>query len=128
MNLNLNGIAQENNFSEIEKNFAENSAGFNQAGINQSRVISELVLGKKLEKITEKIITSNAQQSRKMATLTLALVFVGIVQVFAILLPIYYEQKSNGIKKQCSKIAPSTIEGNTEKNYSACLRSHGLEK
>lgn len=32
------------------------------------------------------------------------------------------------IRARCWAIAPSTIPGNTEKNYQACLRSNGLER
>ena len=56
--------------------------------------------------------------------------FVLIVLVGIAILSFYfywYEWRSSEIRKQCWKIAPSTIEGNTNKNYEACLRDHGLK-
>lgn len=35
--------------------------------------------------------------------------------------------KNIEIRKNCSKIAPSTIGENTDKNYKACIRNNGLE-
>ena len=40
----------------------------------------------------------------------------------------WFEYRPSQIRKMCWRIAPSTIEGNTEKNYKACLIDHGIEK
>ena len=57
--------------------------------MNQSRVVSEFILGKKIETAVDKIIKSNKElaesnkrYSRAMLYLTGALVFVGIAQIF----------------------------------------------
>lgn len=54
-----------------------------------------------------------------------------IVGVFVVILGFcfyWFEYRPGAIKKQCWKIAPSTIEGNTEKNYKACLIDHGISE
>ena len=51
-----------------------------------------------------------------------------IISLLSMFITLYYEEKLSDIRKLCWRIAPSNIEGNTEKNYQDCLRSHGLEK
>lgn len=61
----------------------------NTAAMNQSRIVSEFILGKKIDVAVDKIVTSNKKlsktndrHSRSMRWLTGTLVFVGIMQLF----------------------------------------------
>jgi len=90
MNLDdLNKIFKENEFSEAEKNFILKSETAVTHDMNQSRIVSEFVLGKRIEKAAKEIIDSNeklAESNKKymIGTLILtgALVFVGLIQIF----------------------------------------------
>jgi hypothetical protein len=55
--------------------------------------------------------------------LTTLAVLVGVLFIAVFY---WFEYRPTQIKKNCWRIAPSTIEGNTEKNYQSCLRDYGL--
>lgn len=81
-------IQDRYNFSDEERLLTRLSVTSQTSDINQSRVVSELVLGKKIERATDKIVASNEKlsasnekHSRAMVRLTWALVFVGIIQI-----------------------------------------------
>lgn len=89
MALDINKITTQYNFSEEEKKIMNDSGTANTAAMNQSRIVSEFILGKKIEtaadsiiKSNEKLIVSNEKYSKGMLYLTGALVFVGIVNIF----------------------------------------------
>ena len=89
MALDIKTIKAQYGFSEDEKKIMEDSGTANTAAMNQSRVVSEFILGRKIEMAVDKIIKSNEElaisnkkYSRAMLYLTGALVFVGIVQIF----------------------------------------------
>lgn len=89
-------IIDKYNFSDAEKKFMEDSRQqVTTSDINQSRIISDFILGKKIEGIAEKMITSNEKlatsnekYSKRMLILTGGLVFVGVVQVIVQLIQI----------------------------------------
>lgn len=82
-------LFDEYNFSEAERELALNSKTANDSEMNRFRVISELVLNKRIEKATKDIIDSNEKLAKSnknhlkwIRILTGALVFVGLVQIF----------------------------------------------
>lgn len=86
--MNLQDIFQEHNFSEVEKAFMKESNTATTADMNQSRIVSEFIFGKRIERVTDKIITSNERlsdsnekYSNRMLWLTIVLVFIGVAQV-----------------------------------------------
>ncbi len=98
--MNLKNIFQEHTFSDAEKSFMEESHTATTADMNQSRIVSEFVFGRNLEKVADRIIDSNKkladsneEYSRKMVTLTKALVFVGIAQVIATAVQVFIQWK-----------------------------------
>jgi len=56
------------------------------------------------------------------------LLIVGLILLIGGFAFYWFGYRPSEIRKLCWGIAPSTIEGNTEKNYQACLRDHGLEE
>jgi hypothetical protein len=81
-------LFQEYSFSEAEKKFMQDSNTATTADMNKSRVVSDFVLGKKLEVITDKLIASNkvlsdstGKYSRAMIYLTGGLILVGLLQI-----------------------------------------------
>jgi len=81
-------LFDEYNFSEAEKELAINSKTANTSEMNRSRVISELILNKRIEKATydiinsnKKLAISNEKYSKGLLWLTGGLVFVGLVQI-----------------------------------------------
>ena len=89
MTLDINKITTQYNFSEEEKKIMNDSGTANTAAMNQSRIVSEFILGKKIETATDSIIKSNEKLTasnekylKGMLYLTGALVFVGIVNIF----------------------------------------------
>lgn len=88
--VHIDGVTSD--FSEQEMIFVKSAATGNTAGINQSRVVSDLILGKKIEAAADKMVASskqheesNREHSGRMYWLTWALVFVGGVQAIATL-------------------------------------------
>lgn len=86
--MNLTNITKEYDFSETEMEFLKASATGQTADINQSQIVSNFILSKRLSKMTDKLIAaeeklaeSNTQQSKRLNYLTGALVFVGCVQI-----------------------------------------------
>jgi len=84
----LNKIFEENQFSEAEKNFMLKSETAITHDMNQSCIVSEFVLGKRIEKAAkemidsnEKLASSNEKYSKRMSRLTIAIVFVGVVGI-----------------------------------------------
>ncbi len=135
MYLDYEKIFKEFEFTEAEKEFVTRINLPNVLEVRKSKIVSEIILGKKMEKVTEKIInsnkdlaTSNEKYSKRMLIATVALFLIGAIQVGLQIFQESSNNKNSDLRKTCWKIAPSTIEGNTEKNYLACLRSHGLEK
>ncbi|MEX0931851.1 MAG: hypothetical protein WDZ88_03830 [Candidatus Paceibacterota bacterium] len=89
MALDINRITEQYNFSENEKKIMSDSGTANTAAMNQSRIVSEFILAKKIDIATDRMIESNKKlsesnekYSKAMLYLTGALVFVGIVQIF----------------------------------------------
>lgn len=81
-------LFNEYDFSDAERDLAGKSKTAYTSEMNQSRVISELVLNKRIEKAAKDIISSNeslAKSNRNhlrwVRILTGALVFVGLVQI-----------------------------------------------
>ena len=56
------------------------------------------------------------------------LLILGVLLLVAGFAFYWFEYRPSEIRKMCWRIAPSTIEGNTAKNYQACLIDHGIEK
>lgn len=88
--MDLNKIYEEFKFSENEKEFMKESAKNYTSEISQNRIISEFILGKKIEKSVDKIIScneslakSNEKYARAMIWLTVGLVSVGVMQIIA---------------------------------------------
>ena len=86
--MDLEKIFKEYSFSEVEKQFMRDSKTAFTKDINQSRIISEFILGKRIKRATDKIIRTNKElsasndtYSHRIAYLTGALVFVGIIQI-----------------------------------------------
>ncbi|MCD4761153.1 hypothetical protein K8R42_04605 [bacterium] len=89
MALDINKITEQYDLSEDEKKIMSDSGTANTAAMNQSRIVSEFILGKKIDLAVDKIVASNKElskandnHSRAMRWLTGALVFVGIMQLF----------------------------------------------
>ena len=89
MALDINKITTQYNFSEDEKKIMNDSGTANTAAMNQSRIVSEFILGKKIDiavdniiESNEKLTASNEKYSKGMLYLMGALVFVGIVNIF----------------------------------------------
>lgn len=89
MALDINKITTQYDFSEDERKIMNDSGTANTAAMNQSRIVSEFILGKKIgiaaDRIiesNEKLTASNEKYSKGMLYLTGALVFVGIVNIF----------------------------------------------
>jgi len=87
--MDLQNLFSEYKFSEAEKKFIAESKTPYTSDINQSRIVSEFILGKRIEDATNKIIesnkklaASNEKYAKRMLWLTGALVFVGLVQIF----------------------------------------------
>lgn len=88
MSLNINNIAEHYVFSEEEKKIMADSGTANTAAMNQSRIVSEFILGKKIQSAADRVIESNTilsqsneKYARSMVYLTAALVAIGIIQV-----------------------------------------------
>lgn len=86
--MDLKELFNEHNFSETEKRFIGNAKTSYTSEMNQSRIVSEFILGKKIENATDKIIHSNerlAESNKKhliwIRRLTFALVAVGVMQI-----------------------------------------------
>lgn len=86
--MDLEKIFKEYRFSDIEKQFMRDSGTSAIKDMNQSRIISEFILGKRIKRSTEAVIKTNRElsasndiYSHRIAYLTGALVFVGIIQV-----------------------------------------------
>ncbi len=78
-----------------EQDFIKCSQINNTQDINQSRIISEIILAKTIEQSVKKIISSNNELQKsndkhnvKISRLTMALVFVGFIQAIAIIIQI----------------------------------------
>ena len=81
MSINVEKVVKEYNLSEIEKEIIHGSGTANTAAMNQSRVASELILGKKVEGAVDKMINSNKFHSWAMIGLTGGLLFVGLITI-----------------------------------------------
>jgi hypothetical protein len=88
MRLSLEKVKKELELTEFEQDLLADSKTAQTDEINYTRNISELYLAISLDEIADKIILSNknlaASQDKyanKMFLLTLALVFVGVVQI-----------------------------------------------
>ena len=86
--MKLEHIFKEHEFTEAERIFMNESGTANTADMNQPRVVSELILGKRIEKSSNKVIeadeklaAANQTVSKRMLFLTIALVGVGLVQI-----------------------------------------------
>jgi len=86
--MDAKALIAEYNFSAAERQLIEQANTPTTADMNQSRVLSELVLGKNIQKAADAIIQSNKElalsndeYSARMVGLTRALVFVGAVQI-----------------------------------------------
>jgi len=77
----LNKIFEENQFSEAEKNFMLKSETAITHDMNQSRIVSEFILRKRIEKAAKEIIDSNEKYSKRMLWLTIAIIFIGVVGI-----------------------------------------------
>lgn len=83
-------IIDEYKPSDVERKFIEQSRHqVETSDINQSRIISEFIFGKKIEGVAEKMIISNEKHSQRILYLTMALVFVGVVQIIVQLIQIF---------------------------------------
>jgi len=87
--MDVKDLLKEYKFLEKEKSFINQANTAVTADMNQSRIISEFILGKKIKNATTKIITSNEKlatsnekYTKAMLLLTAGLVFATIVQVF----------------------------------------------
>ncbi|NQU99805.1 MAG: hypothetical protein HQ538_03635 [Parcubacteria group bacterium] len=87
--MNIEKLLDEYKISNDEKTFILRSNTALTADMNQSRIVSEFILGKRIEKATDEIIESNEKLSESnkkytigMLILTGALVFVGLIQIF----------------------------------------------
>lgn len=81
MSIDVEKIAEEYKLSEVDKKIIRDSGTANTAAMNQSRVASELILGKRIEDAVNKVIESNKSHSRAMIYLTGGLLFVGLVTI-----------------------------------------------
>jgi len=86
--MNIEKIIKDANFTKEEKDFLSNLPIERDTVIQTARITSELLLGKKIDTATDKIIssneklaTSNEKYAKRMLWLTGALVFVGIAQI-----------------------------------------------
>ena len=86
--MNIEKLLDKYNASNDEKTFILRSNTPITADMNQSRVVSEFILGKRIEKATEEIINSNKSLAESnenhlkwIRILTCALVGVGIIQI-----------------------------------------------
>lgn len=70
MGLNINIISEQYGFSEDEKKIMLDSGTANIAAMNQSKIVSDFILGQKVEKSADKIILSNEQISSSSEKLT----------------------------------------------------------
>ena len=87
--MNIEKLLDKYGASDDEKTFILRSNTAVTADMNQSRVVSEFVLGRRIEeaankliKSNEKLAKSNERYTRGMLILTVALVFVGLIQIF----------------------------------------------
>ncbi len=81
MSINVEKIVGEYKLSETEKEIIHGSGTANTAVMNQSRVASKIILGKKIENATDKMINSNKFHSWAMIGLTGGLLFVGLITI-----------------------------------------------
>ena len=86
--MKLENIFKEHEFTDTEQSFMLESGTAITASMNQSRVVSEFILGKRIEissnKVVEaqgKLAATNETFSKRMLWLTFALVSVGFVQI-----------------------------------------------
>lgn len=86
--MDLKELFNEYNFSEAEKKFIGRAKTAYTSEMNQSRIVSEFILGKRIEKATKEITKSNkrlAESNKKhliwIRILTFALVAVGVIQI-----------------------------------------------
>jgi len=86
--MNIKKLTGEYGFSEDEIDFMNNSETATTADMNQSRIVSEFILGRKVVQAADKVIgsneklaASNEKYSKRMFWLTAALVSVGAVQI-----------------------------------------------
>jgi hypothetical protein len=86
--MDIKDILKEHEFSDAERVFMEKSYTTITADINQSQVVSELILGKRIEKAARDIIESNRQLSetadrsaRVLVLLTTVLVVISLYQL-----------------------------------------------
>lgn len=97
--MELKEICDDFGLSEKVRNFIEKGKKIeNTAYLNQFRVISEFILGAKIESVVDKMIasneklaTSNEKYSNRMFWLTIALVFVGVVQAIATIVQVFIQ-------------------------------------
>ena len=86
--MNIKDLLEKYKFSEEEKSFINQANTAVTADMNQSRIVSELILGKRIEEVAnniiksnEKLADSNKKYSKGLLWLTAALVFVGLIQI-----------------------------------------------
>jgi len=86
--MDLEKIFKEYSFSDVEKQFMRDSRTPIAKDVNQSRIVSEFILGKRIKRATDQIIKTNKElaasndtYSHRIAYLTGALVFVGVIQI-----------------------------------------------
>lgn len=86
--MNIKDVLNEHGFSDAERAFMESASTPATAEINQSQVVSQFILGKRIEKAAQDIIESNRQLSetadrsaRVLVLLTAVLVVISIYQL-----------------------------------------------
>ena len=86
--MNIEKIIKDANFTDDEKDFLGRLPMERDSVIQTARITSELLLSKKIDSATDKIIASNKELSKsnnkhssRMLWLTGALVFVGFIQI-----------------------------------------------
>lgn len=86
--MNIGQIIKDANFTDDEKDFLGKLPMEQDRVIQTARITVELLLSKKIDAVTDKIIASNeklaesnGKYSNRLLWLTGALVFVGVVQI-----------------------------------------------
>ena len=124
-------IFKENNFTETEQEFVKSACdtGYT-AQLNQTRIIAELILSKRISESAEKLITSNEtlassnkKYSSRLLFLTWVLVAIGLITVATMFyqiwlsIPSFCSYSTSDPAGYCTKLMPlfGTIKYNASK-------------